>query len=98
MRSRPQEGIHSTCLSIASSAFFLKSPASIEANHCSVARNMIGDLHLQQCGYECLMSSFRRSAPFSFKIVMIFSLALNTNWPSNSGTSFVNFPWLSTGL
>ena len=45
MRSRPQDGIHCTW-SIDSSASSRK--PSTEANHCSVARKIIGDLQRQQ--------------------------------------------------
>src|SRR6185312_7136433 len=53
MRSSPQEGIHFTflissrarCLSLQPSA-----GASIEINHCSVARNITGLWQRQQCG------------------------------------------------
>jgi len=47
--SAPQLGIHFTV----SAAFMASSlNLSTEQNHCSVALNIIGFLHLQQCGYE----------------------------------------------
>ena len=61
MRSSPQDGSHFTFL-ISSSARVRSVPPSgslpsIEMNHCSVARKMIGLWQRQQCGYECSIFS-----------------------------------------
>src|SRR5580693_2671627 len=60
MRPSPQAGSHLTLL-ISSSARERKVPhaigVSIEMNHCSVARKMIGLWQRQQCGYECSIFS-----------------------------------------
>ena len=60
MRSSPQAGSHFT-LRISSSARLRSVPPgsspSIEMNHCSVARKMMGLWQRQQCGYECSIFS-----------------------------------------
>ena len=60
MRSSPQAGSHFT-LRISSSARLRSVPPgsspSMEMNHCSVARKMMGLWQRQQCGYECSIFS-----------------------------------------
>jgi len=60
--SSPQLGYHFTFF-IAFKASFLN--PSTDANHCGVALNMIGFLHLQQCGYECAIGTSFKRYPFS---------------------------------
>src|SRR3979409_1475244 len=60
MRSSPHAGSHFTFL-ISSSVRLRSAPpgigASIEMNHCSVARKITGLWQRQQCGYECSVVS-----------------------------------------
>ena len=60
--------------------------ASMEMNHCSVARKMMGLWQRQQCGYECSSFSECSSAPRFFSSSMIGALASQTFSPSYSGS------------
>src|SRR5579864_6894880 len=74
MRSSPHAGIHFTFLissserwrSVESSTL-----ASMEINHCSVARKITGLWQRQQCGYECSILASAMSTPRDFNNSMI---------------------------
>ena len=67
-------------------------------NHCSVARNSVGFLHRQQCGYVCVSGTSATSAPRAFRSSMIFGFASHTVWPAKCSISAMNRPSSSTGL
>ena len=97
-RSAPQVGIQRTSFRMASSAFPLSPFLSSEMNHCSVARNSVGFLHRQQCGYSWLSVTSATRAPDSFRSAMIFGLASQTVSPAKCATSGTKRPSSSTGL
>ena len=94
IRVSPWEGIHWTFLILAKPIFRrvrldVDERLSIEINHCSVARNRIGVLVRQQCGYECLRGSSAYKALWVFNLLRIISFALNTLMPTSSSS----FTW-----
>ena len=102
MRFSPHAGIHCV-LPISASASARSDVGSVaspmRANHCSVARKMIGVLQRQQCGYwwrtDCPGLLSRK--PVSASRCTILGLASNTGRPPKSATSAVSLPDASTG-
>jgi len=67
-------------------------------NHCSVARNRVGFLHRQQCGYVCWSDTSATSALTARRCSMIFGFASQTVRPAKWATSGMKRPSSSTGL
>ena len=78
MRSSPQAGSHFTFL-ISSSVSLRSVPpfmgVSMEINHCSVARKIMGLWQRQQCGYACSSVSVCSNTPRAFRSSTIGLLA-----------------------
>ena len=58
---------------------------------------MIGDLHLQQCPYLCLILLLLYIRPFSSRILMTSSATVLTFLPAMRGNSSVYLPFSATG-
>src|SRR6185295_16801851 len=88
MRSSPQGGSHFTFL-ISSRVRLRRVPpaigVSMEINHCSVARKMMGLWQRQQCGYECSSFSECISTPRFLSSSTMDWFASKTFLPSYSG-------------
>src|SRR5262249_9494121 len=99
MRSSPQAGSHFTFL-ISSSARWRKvlesTGASMEINHCSVARKITGLWQRQQWGYECSILASFNSTPRDLSNSTIGWLAAKTFLPSYSGRPWRRIPASST--
>src|SRR5581483_9159114 len=88
IRSSPHDGSHFTFFTSSSDCWRNVLPpigVSIEMNHCSVARKMIGLWQRQQCGYECSSVSVWSRTPLSFNNWTMGLLASKTFLPSYSG-------------
>ncbi len=101
MRSSPHAGSHFTFLisssaRVRSVAAARRSLPSIEMNHCSVARKMMGLWQRQQCGYECSILSKPSNTPRLFSSSTISGFALKTCWPLYSGNPLRRMPPSST--
>src|SRR6185312_7571074 len=99
IRSSPHAGIHLTFLISSSERCRSLQPsdgASMEINHCSVARKITGLWQRQQCGYECSSLSSAMSTPRAFSNSTMGWFALKTVRPSYSGRPLRRRPAPST--
>ena len=96
IRFSPIGGIHFVFL-IAARASSRK--PSTDANHCEVARKIVGFFVRQSYGYLCSYASSMMRAPASFSATTASSLpSPSTDLPTNrSPASEVNLPASSTG-